>query len=257
MLLLPFVCCAVKLSKTLPDNLAIARGSACNIKVGRLISSDSDYNDETVVSNNAQNAFAKEKNGKLTLFTETAGRYDIELKFLGVIPIKTMSVDVLDDDVVIPSGETIGIKIHTQGVLVVKLSNVETDAGEKKSPAKDAGIKPGDVIIKVDGTAVNNSDHFSAFVNEKGLDGVWLEILRDSQTLNVHVSSALSDGHYKIGAWIRDSTAGIGTVTFIKPSTGAFGALGHGISDVDTGSLLSVSRGSITKCRISKLVASS
>ena len=251
LLMLPFVVCGIRLNQTLPDNFAVAKDSVCTIGVGRLVLGEVGTSAaSTAAAGCEQNAFAKEENGNLTLFTEAVGHYDIELKFLGVLPIKKMSVDVIEDDMVIPGGESIGIKIHTEGVLVVKISSVQTDGGEKLTPAKDAGLKEGDIVTKVDGETVKNSDHFSSLINEKGADGIELELVRDTQTQTLRLSPVLVGESYKIGAWIRDSTAGIGTLTFVKPDTKVFGALGHGISDVDTSLLLKVAQGSITNCRI-------
>lgn len=198
-------------------------------------------------------ALASEEDGNLTLFTEVAGKYDIELKFLGVLPLKTMSVDVIDADTVIPSGETIGIKIHTDGVLLVALSSVETESGEMYAPAKDAGLQVGDIITKIDGIAITDSDHFSSLVDERRSESFTLEYERGGEVQSVQLAAVFSEGHYKIGAWIRDSTAGIGTMTFVKPDTGVYASLGHGISDVDTGQLLTVSQGSITNCTVSSV----
>lgn len=253
LLLLPLICCGIRLHKTLPDSLSVARGSVCSINVGRFVfASLPDFCTKAAASA-AQGSFAAEDDGNLTLYTEVSGKYDVELKFLGVLPLKTMSVDVLDSDVVIPSGDAVGIKIHTDGVLVVKLASAETENGEIHTPAKDAGLQVGDIITAVDGTKVKNSDHFSALADEKGKQGFTLDFVRGTEKISTRMQPVYSGGHYKIGAWIRDSTAGIGTMTFIKPDSGVFASLGHGISDADTGSLLTVSDGSVTNCRISSV----
>lgn len=253
LLLSPFAYCGIRLHQTLPDHFAVAKGADCSINIGGLVSSNLKPNGDNAAVSTSGSALASEKNGNLTLFTEVAGKYDIELKFLGVLPLKTMSVDVIDDDMVIPSGETIGIKIHTDRVLLVGLSSVETQEGEKYAPAKDAGLQVGDIITKIDGEAVTDSDHFTSLVDERRDTRFTLEYVRGSETQSVELAAAYADGHFRIGAWIRDSTAGIGTMTFIKPDTGAYASLGHGISDVDTGQLLTVSQGSITNCTISSV----
>ncbi len=256
LLLAPFVCCGIRLNQTLPDKLAVVKDSDCNIKIGKLVSSRLASFDDVFAVNAAQNTFTKEEDGNLKLFTETVGHYDVELKAFGVFPIKTMSVDVIENDTLIPCGDVIGIKIHTDGVLVVKLASVKTLGGEKKNPARDGGIKEGDIITKVADEKVKNSDHFSELINKNGGKSVELEIIRENQTLKIALTPQESEGHYKIGAWIRDSTAGIGTMTFVDPKSGAFGSLGHGISDADTSLLLSVAQGSITKCGISSVKCS-
>ncbi len=244
--ILPFASCCIRLNNTLPDKLAVVKGANCNIKVGSLVSTHCN-NADVLASGNSQDSFAKKENGNLTLYTQDAGSYDVELKLLGVLPIKKMSVDVIEDGYVIPGGEAIGIKIHTEGVIVVKLSEVEDESALKHSPAKDAGVKVGDIITAIDGTKLKNADHFKVLVDKKGEGGVDLEIVREGETITRHVNSVKSQSGYKVGAWIRDSTAGIGTLTFIKPDTNVFASLGHGISDIDTGRLLTVSQGSITE----------
>ncbi len=249
--MLPFLMCAITLNNTLPDNLCIAKDSVCTIGVGRLVSGDfGQHGARALAAGAEQPAFAKEENGNLTLFTEAVGRYDVELKFLGVLPLKRMSVNVIEDDMVIVGGEPIGIKIHTDGVLVVRISSVEMADGQKLTPAKDANLKEADIIMKADGEKVKNSEHFSSLINKKGANSIELEIVRDKQIQTLSVTPVLTGDGYKIGAWIRDSTAGIGTLTFVKPDTKAFASLGHGISDVDTSLLLDVQKGSITNCKI-------
>lgn len=253
LLLSPFVYCGIRLHQTLPDHLAVAKGAECSINIGSLVSSNLKPSGNGSAVSAGGSALASEEDGNLTLFTEVAGKYDIELKFLGVLPLKTMSVDVIDADTVIPSGETIGIKIHTDGVLLVALSSVETENGETYAPAKDAGLQVGDTITKIDGIAITDSDHFSSLVDERRSDSFTLEYERGGEVQSVQLAAVFSEGHYKIGAWIRDSTAGIGTMTFVKPDTGVYASLGHGISDVDTGQLLTVSQGSITNCTVSSV----
>ncbi len=251
LLLLPFALCFASLYISLPDNLYLVRGSTCTINTARLLSCDNAGYDSYASAGTASDAFVKEEDGSLELYTDSPGRYDAKLNFLGVVPIKTVSVEVIETGKVIPSGEVIGIKIHTDGVLLVKLATVEDEDGKIYAPAKDAGLTVGDVITKIDGKAVSDSDTFSKLVNETNGKGFDLEFVRDGETKKASVVPVLSDGVYKIGAWIRDSTAGIGTLTFINPASGSFASLGHGISDRDTGSLLSVGQGSITDCEIS------
>lgn len=253
LLMSPFAYCGIRLHQTLPNSFSVSKGSDCSINIGPLVSSNLKPKDAGTAVYAGTAALAKEENGNLTLFTETAGKYDIELKFLGVLPLKTMSVDVYEDGMVIPSGDTIGIKIHTDGVLLVGLSSVEADGGGKLSPAKDAGLQTGDVITKIDGVCVSDSDHFTRLVDSCNGESFTLEYMRGKECKSVQLCAAYADGHYRIGAWVRDSTAGIGTMTFINPDTGVYASLGHGISDADTGQLLSVSRGSITGCTVSSV----
>ena len=139
----------------------------------------------------------------------------------------------------VPVGHTIGIKLFARGVLVVKLS----DGG---TPAKDCGLQTGDVIVKCGGVSVTSTEQFQTLLQENGGDATDLQIRRGAESMTLEVEPRPNDqGQYAIGAWIRDSMAGIGTMTYYDPATGAFGALGHGITDVDTAQLMPFSSGSI------------
>lgn len=139
----------------------------------------------------------------------------------------------------VPVGHTVGIKLFARGVLVVKLS----DGG---TPAKSCGLQTGDVIVKCGGVSVTSTEQFQTLLQENGGDATDLQVRRDGESVTLSVSPQQNDqGQYAIGAWIRDSMAGIGTMTYYDPESGAFGALGHGITDVDTAQLMPFSSGSI------------
>ena len=123
-------------------------------------------------------------------------------------------------------GHTVGIKMFARGVLVV-------DLAEGKSPAKECGLAKGDVILQCNGTAVTSTEQFQQLL--QGEEEVELAVRRggSAKTLTAEPEQN-EDGAWVIGAWIRDSMAGIGTVTYYDPATGAFGALGHGVTDTDT-----------------------
>ena len=139
----------------------------------------------------------------------------------------------------IPVGHTIGIKLFSKGVLVVKLS-------EGSSPARSCGLETGDAILKCNGTSVTSTEQFQGMLHSSHGQAVKLQVRRGAavQTLTV-TPKTNDDGVYCIGAWIRDSMAGIGTMTFYDPDTGVFGALGHGITDTDTAVLMPFSSGTI------------
>ena len=138
----------------------------------------------------------------------------------------------------VPVGHTVGIKLFSKGVVVVKLS----DGG---TPAKACGLRTGDVIVQCGGSTVTSSEQFQSLLQTCG-GAVKLEVRRNGDRMTLTVEPAPNDrGVYCIGAWIRDSMAGIGTMTYYDPATSTFGALGHGITDVDTAQLMPFSNGSI------------
>ena len=138
----------------------------------------------------------------------------------------------------VPVGHTVGIKLFSKGVVVVKLS----DGG---TPARTCGLRTGDVIIQCGGSTVTSSEQFQSLLQTCG-GTAELEVRRNGNSVTLSVEPERNDqGVYCIGAWIRDSMAGIGTMTYYDPATATFGALGHGITDVDTAQLLPFSNGSI------------
>jgi len=183
------------------------------------------------------------------------GNYTCDVRFLNLIPVKTVDVSVMPETYLIPSGEAIGVKLYTDGVLVVGMSDVVGDDGKIFEPAKDSGISVGDRILSVNGQAVTDIDDLSDKINEaKGQ--ATLEVAREARKFITEITpvySAEAKG-YKIGLWVRDSTAGIGTLTFYNPENKTFGALGHGICDSDTKEIMQVKKGSINGCKINSVI---
>lgn len=151
----------------------------------------------------------------------------------------------------IVGGQAFGVKFYTQGVIVVDLSEFETETGAR-NPAKEAGLRVGDVIRSVDRRIVSTNGDIAELVEESGGAPLEIEYSRGGEPATVTVAPLYSPPlqSYKLGLWVRDSTAGVGTVTYIDPDTGRFGALGHGISDVDTGLLMPLSDGEVLQAQI-------
>ena len=139
----------------------------------------------------------------------------------------------------VPVGHTVGVKLFADGVLVVGLSDGET-------PAKESGLREGDIVLRFNGTPIDSTEHLQRLLSENGEAKATMSVQRGAKTLTLPVTPAeAEDGGYHLGAWIRDSMAGIGTMTFYDPDSGIFGALGHGVTDVDTGCLMPLQSGSI------------
>ncbi len=149
----------------------------------------------------------------------------------------------LEAERLVPVGHTIGIKLFAEGVVVIGLAGGETGSGVS-TPGADCGLQVGDVIEEANGRSVESSEQFAALLQCGGR--VELGVSRDGKELTLAAEPVLGeDGTYRLGAWIRDSMAGIGTVTFYDPATGTFGALGHGITDTDTGMLMPLGDGAV------------
>ena len=148
----------------------------------------------------------------------------------------------------VPVGHTIGIKLFADGVVVIGLAQVETERG-LSAPGADCGLQVGDVIEEANGTQVESSEQFSRLLQCGGT--VELSVNRAGEELMLAARPVEDeDGTYRLGAWIRDSMAGIGTITFYDPQTGQFGALGHGVTDGDTGLLMPLLDGAVMASRV-------
>jgi len=191
----------------------------------------------------------------ITLNTNSCGNYDLPVKIFNKIPVKNISVTVTPKKYVIPSGDTIGIKMYTKGLLVVGVSDFVDDTGKNVAPAKDADIREGDRIVKVNGVEITTSEQFGELIRQAG-KSVVLSVEREAEVLKKEVVPAYSgeDGSIKLGIWVRDSTAGIGTLTFFEPTDSEFAALGHAICDTDTGEVMTVREGSLITCNVLSVV---
>lgn len=177
------------------------------------------------------------------------------LKLFGVIPVKKVSVNKLSTDSICIGGRAFGIKLFTKGVIVVGLTEITTSKGVE-CPAEKAGIKKGDIIVSVNGENVGTAEDFGAKISKCGNKGAVLKCIRGSEEFEATVLPSVSseDNTYKVGLWVRDSTAGIGTVTFIDKKTGVFGGLGHGVCDVDTGVLMPLANGNIVDVEVTGVI---
>ncbi len=179
----------------------------------------------------------------IELIGKKAGEENVTLDIFG-IPIKKVAVEVKEKEFLIPVGTTLGIRIHTKGVLVLGSGNITNKEGNTVNPAKDK-IFSGDIIYKVNDIEISSKEELMHMIEDTTENEVKLTISRKNETLdiNVIVVKSIVDNKNKIGIWVRDSTQGIGTMTYINPNTMEFGALGHGILDIDTKELMSVEEG--------------
>lgn len=179
------------------------------------------------------------------------GEYRINISLFNAVPVKSSNLTVSNRRYVVPSGEIVGLRLFTDGVMVVDVDDVESDSG-KVNPASFAGIKKGDVITMLDGKKIQNSSQVEAII--AACDGrvLSVEYNRNGEKRQSSIAPvySVSEGRYKTGLWIRDSAAGIGTMTFYEKETGFFACLGHAVCDVDTGEILPLSGGDIVDAAI-------
>ena len=194
--------------------------------------------DGVAVANDLSERLSSAKNGEVK-------RFSVEL--FG-ITVKNVDVHVRDDIYVMPCGSSVGISLWCNGVLVVGLGNVD-DGLRRRCPAHEAGIRTGDAIIAVNGEQVNGVGELSAMVKSAG-DSMRLRVRRNGSEFDCTVYPCVKDGEVLLGAWVRESTAGIGTLTFYTMSSMRFGALGHAVTDPDAGTMIEAKRGELSEASI-------
>ncbi len=206
-----------------------------------------------------QTVFSEDADG-LAVFESVCGEvecgeYTVTAKLFGAIPIKDITVNVVPEMTLVPGGDVFGVKFFTKGVIIIGSTEIETTDGFI-SPAEKAGLRKSDIITKVNGQEINTVEELAELVTKSGGKPLFVEYLREENVQSCEVQPVLSrsDNAYKTGIWVRDSTAGIGTVTYYNPQNGSFAGLGHGICDVDTGKLMPLLRGSIVEVGISDIV---
>ena len=186
--------------------------------------------------------------------TVTDSGYEIDFKLLGIMPLKRSEVKVVSEQSLMAGGQPFGIKFYTDGVIVVSMTDVET--GDKKiNPAYNSGIRVKDILTTVNGEKIKSNEHLTSLV--KNCDGKELSIgiKRDKLIFEIKVTPVKdSSGTYRLGCWVRDSTAGIGTVTFYDTVNKTFAGLGHGICDSDTGELMTLSYGKALEAEIFSVI---
>ncbi|GER72435.1 SpoIVB peptidase [Weizmannia acidilactici] len=197
----------------------------------------------------------KENKQSVSIKGKTAGKEEMFLELAGV-PIKKTDVEVYKNIKMIPGGQSIGVKLKTLGVLVVGHHLVQTDKG-KISPGEQAGIQVGDMILEMGGKKIENMSDVAPIVQKVGEEGKALPVVikRDDRTIRttIHPQKDKTEQNYKLGLYIRDSAAGIGTMTFIDPKTKKYGALGHVISDMDTKKPIVVENGRIVNSVVTSI----
>ncbi|MBM7614016.1 SpoIVB peptidase [Alkaliphilus hydrothermalis] len=190
--------------------------------------------------------------GGVELKTRGKGSADLHYKVFGFIPYKTVKVNVVPRVKVIPGGHSIGVKLNTDGVLVVGIAKITDEEGQEHNLAEKNGIRIGDSLLRINGRKVENSLHVADLVQRSIGDEIQLTMKREDKEFDTTVIPVKSsqDGEYKLGLWVRDKTAGVGTLTFYHKASKKFGALGHGIADIDTGALMSVKDGDIMNSKV-------
>lgn len=201
-----------------------------------------DENNQTIQASNNLNKEEKKQN-------------IAEVKLFNTFTVKEIGLDLLEETKVIPVGQISGLKLYTSGVLVVGMSEIKDEKNQKHKPYENSGIEEGDRIIKINNQEISDTQELTNFVNQSKGEKLEIVYMRNEEEKNTNIIPIKSyDKTYKLGLWVRDSAAGIGTLTFYEPTTGKFAALGHGITDTDTGELIKISNGEFLTTKILSIV---
>ena len=203
----------------IPDSLILFQGETLQLNtiLGIQIKEKNSQNDGIVEASSSLN----EKN----VISEETGEVELELSLLGSIPLKEVSVNVIPKTTVIPVGTSIGLKLYTNGVLVVGMSEIDS-LNKKVKPYENSGIEEGDMIIEIDEKQVSSTAELIQTVNHSEGREIAIKYVRDGEIMETQIEPAQTGSNeYKLGLWVRDAAAGVGTVSFYEPSTGMFAAL--------------------------------
>lgn len=236
-------CCKVD---SIPNNIILYGGEQLNIgnfagislKIG-------DKDCDTVLASSEISSLSDSKNKEAT----------VDVKLFNTFNVKEVSVSIIDKTTVVPVGQVSGLKLYTNGVLVVGMSEIKGIDNQKYKPYENSGIEEGDRITKINNEEVTDTNTLINIVNKSKGENLEIEYVRKNEMKYCNITPIkYGDGSYKLGLWVRDSAAGIGTLTFYEPSTGNFAALGHGITDTDTGKLMEIQNGEFLTTKILSII---
>jgi len=197
----------------------------------------------------------------LSIIPQSSGIAKLKMKLFGTIPFKTVTVNVVPELKVIPGGQTIGVKVKSDGIMVVGHHQVKTESGETVSPAQSAGIRLGDLIMSLNGVKLTEVGQMAKMVEQAGKEGKTLSLTVERGTekfvKELKPVYDADDRAWRLGLYIRDSAAGVGTLTFYAPEQGVYGALGHIITDMDTQAPIRVGEGQIVQSSVTSINKSS
>ncbi len=231
--------------QSIPNNIVIFEGESISLKTMLGLKADLTEKDEVIetLSNNQTN----------TIYN--SGRKTVKLSLFQNILLKNVNVDVLPRTKVIPIGNIAGIKLYTSGVLVVGMSEIQGIDNKKYKPYENTGIEEGDTIISVNNNKIETTEELIETVNSCNGNEIKIEYIHEDKTVECSIKPVkITNKEYKLGLWVRDSAAGVGTVSFYEPSTQSFGALGHGITDIDTEKLIDIASGEFVTTKILNVI---
>ena len=224
---------------SIPESIILFKGENLQLSTifGIYLNEDSNKQKAMQTSSTLSNSNIVEKN-------------TITISLFNLIDVKKVEVNTIPKTTVVPLGNSVGLKLYTSGVLVVGMTEIE---GQK--PYENSGIEEGDIIVEIDEKEVTCTADLINCVNDSNGEDLDIKYVRDGVEYVANIEPIKTeDNEYKLGFWVRDGAAGIGTITYYEPSTQKFAALGHGIIDIDTEDLINISSGELVTAKISSIV---
>lgn len=176
---------------------------------------------------------------------------EVEFSLFGKISLKNINVTKIENVEVVPIGKIIGLKLYTNGVLIVGMSEIEDKNKNLNKPYELSDIEEGDTILKVNEDYIDNINNLKKVVNDSKGNNLELTLLRNGNVITTGITPIETENkEYKLGLWVKDAATGVGTMTFYEPVTKAFAALGHGITDSDTDSLINIDSGELVTSKV-------
>lgn len=242
-----------------PEELRLFTGQQLQLSLAMPVNAQVTVNHPEIlkVNGTAEHSFQVDLHHPIALESYKAGQAEMKLKLFGSIPLKTVKVNVVPDLKVIPGGQTIGVKLKSAGIMVVGHHLVAVSDDKKTSPGEEAKVLLGDLIVKMNGKPVQDVSKVAELVRDAGESKapITLTIVRNNETLEIPIKPVydIVDKAYRLGLYIRDSAAGVGTLTFYAPDQGVYGALGHVITDMDTQAPITVGDGEIVHSNVTSI----
>ena len=222
----------------MPDSIILFKGESLNLftVLGVFIKENQDEY-KTVQASSSLN-------------TNTIETKTVSISLFNFIDVKDIEINTIPKTIVVPLGNTIGLKLYSSGVLVIGMTEIE---GRK--PYEHSGIEEGDLIVEIDNKQISTAEELVECVNSSNGQTLEITYVRDGNEYNTNIEPIeTSNNEYKLGLWVRDGAAGVGTITYYEPSTNSFAALGHGIVDSDTDKLISIASGELVTTKVSSIV---
>ncbi len=243
---------------SLPDEVQVFAGRQAEVRLAVPATSSAVVDRPDIVGLDGQEqAVNVTKLEPLHLHPQQTGHAKLTLKLWGKIPVKTVNVNVIPDLRVVPGGQTIGVKVKSAGILVVGHHLIGAGQDQRVSPGEDAGIKLGDLITHMDGKRLEGVSGVAEAVERAGKSkkGIDVVLKRGNETVKTRLTPAYDaeDQAWRLGLYIRDSAAGVGTLTFYAPDQGVYGALGHVITDMNTQTSIVVGSGQIVQSNVTSI----